>query len=536
MLALDIQRNGRVLSMELPAPIEVLAGELRAIGIYEPLDKIPQSEFTLRHTSGFGKHFMKLIQPEDTLHRIASCCNAPGSLADMPMIQLSELIMADRFRDLDHMADYLQYGPDALYGLMRMEYNGRDIVLPAPLRVLQDRFGFDRPMGETRLAEAELSPVSEMGRQLIVAFQPYSDTVATANMACSMAQHVPDITAAPAQIVEGARKIQAPMPTETMCFICPLKVSVEEEDNPYLVEGDPDLLVYHEDEIRDALKDELPAGENMADYLDGVLKQKIASMEWDVTRVKGALYGSISCELRAPLSTDEQAGLIDWITGQNSDGLCEGFEQHPVDTDDGELYVHFWHSGDDYFVMPAEEFFQQLHEQTMPGPAAPENQITFYCPLAVSCFDDDEEDLVDIPNKYLIWHEDEVRAALRAEIREGENMAQYLDPALQDKVASAEWDIAVIDGTAYGIITCELTEPLDVDEQAELAGWISGQNSDGLGEGWEQRPVKTSDGELYVHLWEYSDDYFVLPEDEFRAQVLEQGLNRQGFGAMGGMS
>ena len=39
--------------------------------------------------------------------------------------------------------------------------------------------------------------------------------------------------------------------------------------------------------------------------------------------------------------------------------------------------------------------------------------------------------------------------------------------------------------------------------------------------------MKTGDGELFVHLWEWNDDYFVLPEDEFRARVLEPQAIRE---------
>jgi len=149
------------------------------------------------------------------------------------------------------------------------------------------------------------------------------------------------------------------------------------------------------------------------------------------------------------------------------------------------------------------------------------NQVTFYCPLTVSTWDDDGAQEVQFGNSYLVWNEEEIREALRAEIRDGENMADYLDPPLSNKVASAEWDIAVVEGTAYGKITCELLEPLTMEEQEELAEWILGQNSDGLGEGFEQRPVKTNDGELSVHLWDFNDDYYVLPEGDFRMRLLE---------------
>ena len=363
MLALDIQHDGKTLSMDLPTPIDVLAGELRAIGIYEPMSEIPQSKFTLRPTNELGEHFMKLIKPENNLQRIAWYCLMPPSLTSKPRETIEALIMADRFRDFDHIADYTDYGPDALHGLMRLTRDGRSVVLPTSQINMYHCFGTKRPMGLVRLAEVELAPVSELGKRLIAEFQPYSDTVAIANLACELVKLPAFAQADLGKFLQGVRCFQMPMDTETMNFICPLKVSVEEDGNPYLAEGDASLLADHEDEIRDALRDELPEGENMADFLIGGLKQKVASMEWGVTRVRGTLYGSISCELRAPLTGDEQAELIDWITGQCSDGLCEGFEQRPVDTSDGELYVHFWHGGDDYFVMPSEEFFQQQHEQ-----------------------------------------------------------------------------------------------------------------------------------------------------------------------------
>jgi hypothetical protein len=107
------------------------------------------------------------------------------------------------------------------------------------------------------------------------------------------------------------------------------------------------------------------------------------------------------------------------------------------------------------------------------------NQITFYCPLVVCCDEDGCAEPVKLSSRYLVRNEEEIREALRAELQEGENMADYLDPPLSNKVSSMEWDIAAIGRSAYGKITCELAEPLDIDEQAELIDWITGQNSDG---------------------------------------------------------
>ncbi len=47
--------------------------------------------------------------------------------------------------------------------------------------------------------------------------------------------------------------------------------------------------------------------------------------------------------------------LKDYWTGQMSDGWGEGFEQQPIQTEEGELYVSFWSSENFWKVMTAEE-------------------------------------------------------------------------------------------------------------------------------------------------------------------------------------
>jgi len=243
--------------------------------------------------------------------------------------------------------------------LIRVKLGENQVDLPCyDLHIHLKAAGYDRSFRQIRLNEVEYQPLNDQGRELLTRCSPY-ESIATTNLACALLS-TPEINAPMAAVMESANRLVEPIRAEPISFICPLTVSVEDGDDRDLVEGDPFLLIEHEDAIRDTLKDILPEGKNMADFLDGSLKQKIASMEWDVTKVQGKLYGVIGCELRAPLTAAEQAELVDWISGQNSDGLGESFEQRPVDTEYYDLHVHLWHSGDDYYVLPEDEFRAQV--------------------------------------------------------------------------------------------------------------------------------------------------------------------------------
>ena len=101
----------------------------------------------------------------------------------------------------------------------------------------------------------------------------------------------------------------------------------------------------------------------------------------------------------------------------------------------------------------------------------------------------------------------------------------------QAKLRSVEWDVEQIHGELYGRITAHLTEAFTEDEESRFLDWVSGQNADGLGEGFEQRAIPTGDGnELYVHLWNWDDSYFLCREDQ-----LDEHTNHHKYG-MGEMT
>ena len=145
-------------------------------------------------------------------------------------------------------------------------------------------------------------------------------------------------------------------------FFCPLIGNIDEGDGDMFTVGDS-YLADSADEIVGALKEYTADDENdMAAYYnedDGV-SEKLTSAVWSVELHGNRLFGRIDCSLKEALTAEETEALRDWLTGQCSDGLGEGFEQQPIDTMDGELFVSFWNSGDDYAMMTESEFDEYL--------------------------------------------------------------------------------------------------------------------------------------------------------------------------------
>ena len=94
------------------------------------LAQIAQRVFFMERMTPMRYASPKLVRPDDTLQDIAFSYREPEVRGGDPRQALLSLIMADRFRDLDHMHNYLQYGPDALDGLIRMSRDDRSVILP----------------------------------------------------------------------------------------------------------------------------------------------------------------------------------------------------------------------------------------------------------------------------------------------------------------------------------------------------------------------------------------------------------------------
>ena len=126
----------------------------------------------------------------------------------------------------------------------------------------------------------------------------------------------------------------------TTKYYCPLTVRVHGTDSWGDVdedgyEEDAEFAARHEDVIRQRMIDYNAIDENnMADYFHGNngVSEKLRSAEWGFERRNGELYGCITVQTAGPLTEDEEQDLKEWITGQNSNGLGEGFEQRERST------------------------------------------------------------------------------------------------------------------------------------------------------------------------------------------------------------
>lgn len=120
-------------------------------------------------------------------------------------------------------------------------------------------------------------------------------------------------------------------------------------------------LCQYEDEILDRIRRERQEeGERgLAVYLGNrLLKRKVFSMNPTVEMWNGELWGVLEVKSHGSLSPQELSGLMEEWLGQESDGWGEYFEQQEIKTEEGDLCVSFWHSGDDFFIKTEQELKQ----------------------------------------------------------------------------------------------------------------------------------------------------------------------------------
>ena len=158
------------------------------------------------------------------------------------------------------------------------------------------------------------------------------------------------------EMYDDIKEMLKALASSKLSFFCPLSGNISDHDGDYY-ETSNDVLTENADAIEEAIAREQATEINMADYVSdhADIKGKLVFAEWGVEERRGMLYGKIDCYLTEELTPEETERLRDAITGQNSDGLGEGFEQREIPIDEGDLYVSYWQSGNEYFLYTEDE-------------------------------------------------------------------------------------------------------------------------------------------------------------------------------------
>ena len=157
-------------------------------------------------------------------------------------------------------------------------------------------------------------------------------------------------------------------------------------------------------------------------------------------------------------------------------------------------------------------------------------ELKLYSPLSAELTEEEPvRDWIDEPEPSMplpLTGDDLSAPELRAAILKGiedeqapeeaeRGLMAYFDgsDAVNEKVVSFFPSVEEVDGRLYGVAVCQVKGRLAPEELAELKEYCTSQYADGWGEGYEQRPRRTSYGELYVSFWQ-AKDFFILTKEE----------------------
>ena len=179
-----------------------------------------------------------------------------------------------------------------------------------------------------------------------------------------------------------------------------------------------------------------------------------------------------------------------------------------------------------------------------PVPLVRDTLLKLYMPLTADFYPRNEwgdisEHGETWEGRTLIDYEDSILAALIRERMQEEAerglMHWYHEAdSVNDKVRSAVFSAEVRDGQLWGVAECRVVGDLTPEEMTTLKEYITGQASDGWGEGFGQRAIQVPGGELYVSLWNFEDWSIQTEQERFgpepeRPKPKQRGPRKDGM-------
>ena len=193
--------------------------------------------------------------------------------------------------------------------------------------------------------------------------------------------------------------------------------------------------------------------------------------------------------------------------------------------DKGQIFMK-WDNGRTLPLAPGEDSFTVLPPTL--------TTLKLYMPLTADLYERNEYGEFDdcstlLEGSELQGYEAQIMAALmknRVPEETERGIIHWYDKSdsVNTKVYSVVFTVDSRDGELWGVAECRVAGELSDVELETLKEYISGQASDGWGEGFEQREILVENGcKLYVHFWN-SDEWSIQTEQELFYPKIAEGL------------